>query len=286
MPHSIVGKVVIVTGASSGIGAATARAFADRGARVVLAARRADELETQVASIVKAGGRAIACPTDVTSAEQVARLVAFTRETFGQVDILVNNAGTNWGKPLVETSEDEITQLLQVNLLGTMVMTRAVLPEMVQRRSGAIVSVGSVASHVALEPLYTATKFGVRGFSLALRRQLAGSGVAVCLVTPGNIRTQMTSALREQMPGPELVADTITKLVLSPRREVIVPPKYHAIIWLDRLLPAVADFAYHWRHRHDRKQGSASNLPADATSSLGKQGDRGQGTRQGYPYHD
>ncbi len=267
MPQRIVDKVVIVTGASSGIGAATAREFAEKGARVVLAARRVDELEAQVSQITKAGGRAIACPTDITDSRQVLRLVECTRKTFGQVDVLVNNAGANWGKPLVDTSYDEIMQLLQVNLLGTIAMTQTVLPEMVQRRNGVIISVGSVASHVALEPLYSAAKFGVRGFSLSLRRQLAGSGVAICLVTPGNIRTQMTSALRERMPEPELVARTIVNLVLSPRREVIVPRKYYGIVWLDRLFPGVTDFAFHWRHRHDRKQGYASNLPAYARSA-------------------
>lgn len=262
MTQTVVGKVVIVTGASSGIGAATAYEFARQGASVVLAARRADALVEHVARITKAGGRAIACPTDVTDPAQITRLVEYTREAFGRVDILVNNAGANWGKPLAETSSDEIIDLFRVNLLGTMLLTRAVLPEMQQRHDGVIISVGSVASHVAIEPLYSATKFGVRGFSLALRRQLYGSGVAVCLVTPGNIRTQMTRSLQELMPEPELVATTIVNLAISPRREVIVPFKYLGIVWLDKLFPGVADFAFHWRHRHDRAQGNYSNLPA------------------------
>jgi NADP-dependent 3-hydroxy acid dehydrogenase YdfG len=267
MPQTLVDKVVIVTGASSGIGAATAHAFAHRGARVVLAARRADELEAQVARITKAGGRAIAVPTDITDVAQGLRLVERTQETFGPVDVLVNNAGANWGKPFVETSADEITHLLEVNLLGMMLLTRAVLPEMQRRHQGMIISIGSVASQVAIEPLYSATKFGVRGFSLALRRQLSGSGISVCLVTPGNIRTQMTSALQERMPEPELIATTVVNLVISPRREVIVPLKYHGIVWLDKLFPGVADFAFHWRHRRDREQGNYSNLPAYTRST-------------------
>ncbi len=270
MLRTVRGNVVIVTGASSGIGAATAREFARQGARVVLAARRADELEGVLSEITNIGGQAIAVPTDITDTAQVMYLVEHTREVYGRIDILVNNAGANWGKPLVETSANEITHLLQVNLLGMMVLTRLVLPEMQQSRRGAIISVGSVASHVALEPLYSATKFGVRGFSLALRRQLAGSGVSVSLVTPGNIRTQMTSALQEQMPEPDLVASTIVKLATSPRREVIVPFKYHGVVWLDKLFPKVADVAFLWRHRHERKQGNTTNLPAYAQEPISK----------------
>ena len=252
MSQTMVGKVAIVTGASSGIGAATARELARQGAWVVLAARRTDELEAQVHAITEAGGRAIAVPTDVTDATQVMRLVERTREAYGRTDVLVNNAGANWMKPLAETSADEIIRLLQVNLLGAMLLTREVLPEMQQRRHGAIISVGSVAGHVAVEPLYSATKFGVRGFSLALRRQLTGSGISVCLVTPGNIRTRMTSASREHMPEPELVASTIANLVICPCREVIVPLKYHVIIWLDRLLPGITDFIFYRSHRQER----------------------------------
>jgi NAD(P)-dependent dehydrogenase (short-subunit alcohol dehydrogenase family) len=264
MAQPLANKVVIVTGASSGIGAATAYELARQGARVVLAARRIDLLEAQVEAIKQAGGLALAIPTDVTDALQVKRLVERTHEAFGRVDVIVNNAGVNWMKPLVETSAEEMSRLLQVNLLGVMLLTREVLLEMQQRRNGVIISVGSVASHVAIEPLYSATKFGVRGFSLALRRQLAGSGIAVSLVTPGNIRTAMTSKLQERMPEPGVVAETIARLIVRPRREVIVPHKYQAVVWLDRLLPGVADFAFHWRHRGDHKYGSGGNLPAYA----------------------
>lgn len=264
MSRPLTDEVAIVTGASSGIGAATARELARRGALVVLAARRSRELAEQVRAITGAGGRAIAVPTDVTDMAQVMRLVERARHAFGPVDVLVNNAGANWVKPLAETSPDEIVRLLQVNLLGTMVVTRAVLPEMRHRHHGTVITVGSVASHVAIEPLYSATKFGVRGFSLALRRQLAGSGVSVSLVTPGNIRTRMTSGLPERMPGPELVASAIANLAANPRREVIVPFKYHAVVWLDRLLPVIADSIFYRRRRQDGQHGNHDNMPAYA----------------------
>ena len=251
MIQTLAEKVAIVTGASSGIGAATAHELARRGARVVLAARRADELSKQVHTIICAGGQAIGIPMDVTDSTQVKQLVEHTREVFGQTDILVNNAGASWAKPVSETSADEIIRLLHVNLLGAMLLTCEILPEMQHQRQGAIISVSSVAGHVATEPLYSAAKFGVRGFSLALRRQLAGSGISVSLVMPGNIHTRMTSTIRERLPEPELVASTIANLVIHPRREVIVPFKYQAVVRLDQLLPGVADFLFHRRHQFD-----------------------------------
>ncbi|MBO0823298.1 MAG: SDR family oxidoreductase [Actinobacteria bacterium] len=264
MRQLLSGKTAIVTGASSGIGAATARELARRGASVVLAARRTAELAAQAAAITDAGGRAVAVPTDVTDATQVERLAEYARQTFGPADILVNNAGVNWATALAVTPEDEICQVIGVNLLGTILMTRAVLPQMLARHQGAIVSVASVAGRVAIEPLYSGSKFGVRGFSLALRRQLAGSGISVSLVTPGNIRTAMTSSMRQRMPGPELVADTIAGLATRPRREVVRPASYRAIAWLDCLLPGLADVLFRWRHRRDARPGSEGTLSAFA----------------------
>src|ERR671924_31397 len=167
---TLIDEVAIVTGASSGIGAATARELALRGATVVLAARRADELEAQAQATRRAGGEALAIPTDVADPTQVTLLVDRTVATFGRVDVLVNNAGANWSRPLASSHPDDITGLLEVNLLGAMLLTRAVLPGMLERRHGAIISVGSLSGRAAMEPLYSATKYGVRGFSLALRR--------------------------------------------------------------------------------------------------------------------
>ena len=241
-------RVAIVTGASSGIGAATARELARRGAKVVLAARRVDELEAQVSAIRDAGGAALSIPTDVADPAQVARLAQDAIRAFGRVDVLVNNAGVKWTRALAATSADDMTRLLHVNLLGAMLLTRAVLPGMLERGQGAIVSVGSLSGRVAMEPLYSATKYGLRGFSLALRRQLAGTGVSVSLVSPGNIRTAMTSSVQAPLPGPELVASTIADLAVHPRREVVVPRRHYAIAWLEQSLPAMADLAYRARH--------------------------------------
>jgi short-subunit dehydrogenase len=244
----LAGRVAIVTGASSGIGAATARELGRRGAHVVLAARRAEALEAQAEAIREAGGTALAIPTDLTDRAQLADLAERATATFGRVDVLVNNAGANWSRSLASTSPDDVTGLVEVNLLAAMLLTRAVLPGMLERRHGAVITIGSLSGRVAMEPLYSATKYGLRGFSLALRRQLAGSGVSVSLVSPGNVRTAMTAHVDADMPEPEVVATAVADLVTHPRREVVIPGKHYAIAWLEQLLPRLADFAYRRRH--------------------------------------
>ena len=245
---ALTGEVALVTGASSGIGAATAQELARRGAAVVLAARRADMLEAQAEEIRAAGGEATAVPADVADRTQLTQLVERATGAFGRVDILVNNAGASWHRPLASTSSDELVGLLEVNLVGAMLLTRALLPEMLGRGHGAIISVGSLSGRVAMEPLYSATKYGVRGFSLALRRQLAGSGVSVSLVSPGNVRTAMTAHVDARLPEPDIVARAIAGLVAHPRREVVIPGRHYAIAWLEQLLPRLADSTYRRRH--------------------------------------
>jgi NADP-dependent 3-hydroxy acid dehydrogenase YdfG len=245
---SIAGSVAIVTGASSGIGAATARELARRGARVVLAARRQEELHAEVEAISAAGGTAMSVPTDVTDAKQLQMLVEKTEIAYGRIDVLVNNAGVSWRQSLVRSEADELDRVLAVDLIAAMQLTRVVLPGMLERRDGAIISVGSLSGRVAMEPVYSAAKFGLRGFSLALRRQIAGSGVSVSLVSPGNIRTAMTRHVSGSLPEPQLVAEAISRLVVRPRREIVIPRKHYAIAALEALLPAVADTVFHWRH--------------------------------------
>lgn len=240
-------EVAIVTGASSGIGAATAVELARRGATVVLAARRVSELEAQARRINCAGYHAVAIPTDITNAMQVTRLVKQTADMFGRVDVLVNNAGIGWLKPLIKSSMDEMMEVVDVNLLGAMFMTHAVLPGMLERRHGAIIFVASVSAHIAIDPLYSATKFGLRGFSLALHREVARHNISVSLVSPGFIRTAMSKntplsrQMQQRLPGPELVARTIVDLLIRPRREVIVPEFYSAFIGIEWAFPGLAD---------------------------------------------
>jgi NAD(P)-dependent dehydrogenase (short-subunit alcohol dehydrogenase family) len=240
--------VAIVTGASSGIGAATARELSRCGARIVLAARRSDKLQEQERAIVAAGGTALSVPTDVGDPHQLCCLCERAIDEFGRIDIVVNNAGVNWLRPLAETTPHELARLVHVNLLGAMLLTREVLPGMLERDHGALIFVGSLSGRVAMEPAYSATKYGLRGFALALRRQLVATGVSVSLVSPGNIRTEMTEHVPGRLPEPTLVAKEIRELIQRPRREIVVPRRHYAIAWLDQLAPAVADRAHRWRH--------------------------------------
>lgn len=233
-------EVAIVTGASSTIGAATARELGRRGATVVLAARRMGDVEGHLHAIRTAGGEAMAIPTDVADSDELALLVERTMAAFGRVDVLVNNSGAGWLAALASSSADEIVQLVEVNLLCPMLLTRAVLPGMLERHHGAIITVVSVSGRAAMEPLYSATKSGVRGFSLSLRRQIIGSGVSVSLLYPGKAAST-TRHVRTRLPGPELVATTIADLVREPHREVELPRSRRALARLERVFPALAE---------------------------------------------
>jgi len=239
----LAGEVAIITGASGGIGAATARELARQGASLVLAARREEELEALAAELQATGRAALAAPTDLTDHGQIERLVQQALETFGKIDILVNNAGIGTPRSLAKTPPDAIVRELEINLVSAILLTRAALPGMLERHHGAIISIASVAGHVGVEPLYSATKFGLRGFSHSLRRQLRGSGVTVSVVSPGFIRTPMTADMKLPMPGPEVVARRVAALVRKPKRDVIVPGVYRIVPWIDRHLPWLVDLA-------------------------------------------
>ncbi|HEX3269638.1 MAG TPA: SDR family NAD(P)-dependent oxidoreductase [Ktedonobacterales bacterium] len=243
----LAGRVALITGASGGIGSATARELARQGASVILAARRGDVLDALASELGASGVEALAVPTDLTDATQIEPLVERALERFGRIDILVNNAGIGTPRSLAKTAPDAIRRELEINLVGAVLLTHAVLPGMLERKSGAIISIASVAGHVAVEPLYSATKFGIRGFSLALRRQLRGSGVTVSVVSPGYISTPMTRGNKLPMPGPEVVAKRIAKLARKPKREVIVPGIYRIALWFERYLPWLVDLGVRFR---------------------------------------
>jgi short-subunit dehydrogenase len=186
------GSVVVVTGASAGIGEATAVRFARAGSSVVLAARRVDRLEALAERIRAAGGEAIAVGCDVTRPEDVARLVERTRERFIRCDVLVNDAGVPGGGPFEELSLEQVDRVLDVNLRGVLLVTHAFLPGMLERRRGHVVNVASIAGRFAMPgtSVYSATKHGVVAFSEALNYEVEMRGVHVTAVNPGLVSTE------------------------------------------------------------------------------------------------
>ncbi|MCS7081202.1 MAG: SDR family NAD(P)-dependent oxidoreductase [Chloracidobacterium sp.] len=232
------GSVVIITGASSGIGAATAQHLAACGAKVVLFARRAIEMHRVADAIQQDGGAALVVPGDVSQSADVQRLMRETLDAFGRLDALVNNAGMGGGLNLCDTRDDLLRRVLEVNVLGCALCAKYAIPHL--PRGGVIVNVGSVAGEVATVGMYTASKFAVRGFNDALRREVKPRGIHVVLIAPGFIRTEMTAGLRYSMPGPEIVARAIEKAIRSPRRKIVVPWWYRPLMYLGKI-PPIAD---------------------------------------------
>ena len=234
--------VVIVTGASSGIGRATARRLARAGTTVVLAARRAAELDAVAADIATTGGRAVAVPTDVRDPAAITALVERATKLTGRLDGLVNNAGVG-GAPSILAADDVVERIVEVNLLAPFRLMRAVVPIMREQRSGAIVNIGSVAGEIGITGVYSATKFALRGLTDSVRRELAGTGIGVTLVEPGYIATPLTGH-RRGLPGPEIVAAAVEKALRRPRRRIVVPARYRAAIMISQALPSVIDRVY------------------------------------------
>lgn len=222
---------MLVTGASSGIGAATARAFAAAGARVGLLARRRDRLEALAREVTRAGGEALVVPADVAAPDAVQRAVADFLARWNRVDVLVNTAGVGLTAPVETTTLDEFRQLHAVNVLGTVAPTLAVLPAMKQAGSGHIINVSSVVGRRAtpFAAAYSMTKFAQVGFSESLRVELKRHGIYVSVVYPIRTATEFFEAqLREEpVKGPtgpvqsaEHVARAIVRCARRPRPEV------------------------------------------------------------------
>lgn len=230
--------VVIVTGASSGIGRVTAERLARNGTTVVLAARRADKLESLAAQLPSA----VAVPTDVRDPAAIEALVARALTITGRLDGLVNNAGIG-GVASILADDDAVTGMVEVNLLAPIRLMRAVVPVMRVQNSGAIVNIGSVAGEVGISGVYSATKFALRGMTDSVRRELAGTGIGVTLVEPGYIAGPANQN-RSGLPGPEIVAAAVEKALTHPRRRVIVPAKYRLAVLAANAFPALADRVY------------------------------------------
>ncbi len=204
------GKVAAITGASSGIGEATALALVAEGASVALAARRKDRIDELAERIEGDGGRALAIETDVADEAQANGFVERTREELGGLDILVNNAGLMLLGPVAGAPTEQWRQMIDVNLLGLLYCTHAALPIMGSAGSGDIVNVSSVAGRIASmgSGVYNMTKWGVVGFSEALRQECALAGVRVTAIEPGWVDTELQG--HNEHP---LVVERMNKLI-------------------------------------------------------------------------
>lgn len=252
------GQVVIVTGASRGIGRATAQAFARRGARLVVTARDAAALEHVQHEIEAAGGEALAVVTDVRDEAQVHKLVQAALDRWGRIDVLVNNAGLTAVAPLAQMSTQQIREILDVNLTGSIHCIREVLPHFIGQRGGHIVNVASILGKrgVPKQAVYAASKAGVLRLAEALRSELAPHGITVTSFCPSSTRTAMNEQAsagdhplkqlirRAFMATPEAVAERLVKATMRRRREVVLSLPAKMIAALNACCPGVLDWVF------------------------------------------
>jgi NADP-dependent 3-hydroxy acid dehydrogenase YdfG len=248
--------VVVVTGASSGIGEASALAFAERGARVVVAARRTERLDDLTTRIERAGGKALAATCDVTRPDQLETLRVVTEEAFGPPDVLVNSAGIRGGGEFAKLDYDRIEQHVRVNVLGVLFATRAFLPGMLARGRGHVVNLGSLAGRFATpgNPVYGATKHAVVAFSEAINYETEARNVRVTSVNPGFVDTE--GFPQGDLPSwAVLRMSTVTDAILKVVREDIAP-EYSVPRWLSplQLFRVATPPLYRWGVRRVRRR--------------------------------
>ena len=249
MAERLDGTVALVTGASSGIGEATARALAREGAAVAVAARRKDRLDTLVAEIEQAGGRALAIEADITDRDQAQEAVRRTVAELGRLDTVVNNAGVMLLGPAVDAPLEEWDRMVAINVLGLLYISHAAMEHVIAaaedepRRVADFVNISSVAGRRPMRGsgVYNLTKFGVGAFSESLRQELSGRHVRVSLVEPGAVITELSSHLRPEIREASLkrfegverlvaddISDVIVYIVTRPRRvainEILIRP--------------------------------------------------------------
>jgi short-subunit dehydrogenase len=257
MANSLNGQVVLITGASSGFGEDAAHLFAKEGCRVVLAARRLEKLQALAEEIQSNGGEAVAIPVDVSESAEIDVMVQTVLDLYGKIDILFNNAGfgaMDWFENLAP--QRQIETLVRVNLTGTMLVTHAVLRGMLERRSGHIINMASVAGLIAspLITTYSASKYGVRAFTDALRREVGPFGIKVSGIYPGPATTEFGTHLKKQPTREKInsiidlhmtsayVARRVVDLAKHPRRSLVIPWWFRLITTFDTLFPVIVDW--------------------------------------------
>lgn len=223
--NNIQNKVVIITGTSSGLGEAMARHLAEKGAKVVLAARRAERLDALVAEINAKGGKSLAVVADVAKQEDVQNIANQTIKAFGRIDVLINNAGVMLMAPLAKLRTDEWDKMIDVNVKGVLYGIAAVLPTLQAQKSGQIINISSVAGlrvSAGIGSVYSGTKFAVKAISEGLRQEVAADNIRVTTIYPGAVDSELKlqSTDKESAAGiqafyeaNEIPADSIARAV-------------------------------------------------------------------------
>ncbi len=226
---SLAGKVAIVTGGSRGIGKFIAKKLAEEGASLVIAGRTLSDLKPAAEEISRTGGRVIAVQTDVANEKSVHRLLSKTLTEFGTIDILINNAGQYMEKAVTDMSVNDWNRIIGTNLTGPFLLSRAVLPEMIEKMDGTIVMISSTSGKRAKanSAVYAASKFGLEGFSEALLREVRGHNIRVIVVTPSSVDSSDRDS-RQILKGgkgarlrAEDVADTVVNAIKLPPRALV-----------------------------------------------------------------
>jgi short-subunit dehydrogenase len=273
---SLAGRVAIITGASSGIGAACARAFAAEGISVVLAARRRDRLDQLAAAITAEGGTALAVTVDVTSDSDVDALVAETLRQFKQIDIVVCNAGMGFHGSLEQTPPDAMARLMDLNFMGSFLVARAALPHLKRQPHSHLLFVSSIVGKrgIAYGGAYSATKFAQTGLAEALRAELLDSPVSVSAVYPVSTETEFRDVIAREQGyrvrghGPrqsaEHVAASIVRCLKHPRPEVYPHWPSRLLVILNALAPRLSDRVI---RRFGRRPESATPISPAAAGS-------------------
>lgn len=236
------GKVIVLTGASSGIGEATARILASNGANVMLAARRKERLQTLQIELEEIGGNVDFHITDITSHKEVQDLAKYTMERYGKIDVWINNAGIMPLSFLHERKVSEWDKMIDVNMKGVLYGIEAVLPYMRERKSGHIINVSSVTGHIVNKTwaVYSGTKFAVRAITEALRQEEAENNIRTTIICPGAVRTELANTIStesikkdihdslEISLAPEAIANGILYAISQPEdvavNEMIIRP--------------------------------------------------------------
>jgi uncharacterized protein len=251
----IEGRTAIITGASSGIGQATAAVLTEERVNTVLASRNRKKLEALALDLVSLPGRTLVVPTDVTDRLAVEALVRRTAEEFGRVDILINNAGTGLFAPIAGGSPENMRRLFEVNFWGAINCIQAVVPYMQSQGRGHIVNVASVAAKISppYMGMYSATKFALSAVSDALRSELAGSGIGVSTVYPGLTQTSFMENMTQEVEvpaippvarfvGSDAVARRIVQSIRLGLRDAYVSPEDIAVVGLNTVVPQLVDW--------------------------------------------